>query len=144
MDHLASGAWSQILAWVILFIASAVYLCVFRAPREQRRSWSPMWKCIVLLLVAIGTGHAIDALRLDLLVPGRGMADANPWPWSRVESVDQLDAGLARANGKPVVLDFYADWCASCKEMEAFHLYGPRRRIQAGRLHAVEGRRHGQ
>jgi hypothetical protein len=34
--------------------------------------------------------HAIDALRLDRLVPGRGTADANPLPWSRVESVDQL------------------------------------------------------
>ena len=36
----------------------------------------------------------------------------------RVKSLAELDAALAKNGGKPAMLDFYADWCVSCKEME--------------------------
>jgi len=36
----------------------------------------------------------------------------------RVQSVAELEQKL-QSPGKPVMLDFYADWCVSCKEMEA-------------------------
>jgi thiol:disulfide interchange protein DsbD len=36
----------------------------------------------------------------------------------RVKSVAELDALLAKDPGKTAMLDFYADWCVSCKEME--------------------------
>ena len=39
-----------------------------------------------------------------------------------IKTVDDLDAALASAaaNGKTAMLDFYADWCVSCIEMEEF------------------------
>ncbi len=48
----------------------------------------------------------------------RGAA-ATGLQFAAVRSSDELDAAI-RSAGRPVVLDFYADWCVSCKEMERF------------------------
>jgi thiol:disulfide interchange protein DsbD len=48
----------------------------------------------------------------------RGALPAGP-QFAAVKSSDELDSVL-RTAGRPVVLDFYADWCVSCKEMERF------------------------
>ena len=47
-----------------------------------------------------------------------GLQAALHLPFQRVKSVAELDAAIKNANGKTVMLDFYADWCTSCKEME--------------------------
>lgn len=49
-----------------------------------------------------------------------GVDTASHLPFQRVKSVSELDAAIKNANGKTVMLDFYADWCTSCKEMEKF------------------------
>ncbi len=45
--------------------------------------------------------------------------------FARVASVAELDAVIAANRGRPVMLDFYADWCVSCKEMERFTFTDP-------------------
>lgn len=47
-----------------------------------------------------------------------GVDTVSHLPFVRVKSVAELDAAIEKANGKTVMLDFYADWCTSCKEME--------------------------
>ncbi|MEW6688944.1 MAG: protein-disulfide reductase DsbD [Pseudomonadota bacterium] len=51
----------------------------------------------------------------------------------RVDSVAELDEKL-RSPGKPVMLDFYADWCVSCKEMEAFTFSDPQVKQEFGKM----------
>ena len=43
-------------------------------------------------------------------------------PFQQIKGLDGLHTALNQAaqEGRPVMLDFYADWCISCKEMEAF------------------------
>lgn len=52
--------------------------------------------------------------------PAATSAHQSVLPFERVRSVAELDAALARAraDGQAVMLDFYADWCTSCIEME--------------------------
>jgi len=55
--------------------------------------------------------------------------EAAPVRFQRVSSMEDLQEKL-KAPGRPVMLDFYADWCVSCKEMEAFTFSDKRVRAQ--------------
>jgi thiol:disulfide interchange protein DsbD len=45
--------------------------------------------------------------------------------FTQVRNVDELQRALAQANGKPVMLDLYADWCVACKEFEKYTFSDP-------------------
>jgi thiol:disulfide interchange protein DsbD len=74
-----------------------------------------------------------------VLVAGTVRGATDPLaPWARPESTVQLpfltvksvedlarEVQAARAAGRPVMLDFYADWCVSCKEMEKYTFPDP-------------------
>jgi thiol:disulfide interchange protein DsbD len=45
--------------------------------------------------------------------------------FTRIANVDELNQALASANGKPVMLDLYADWCVACKEFEKYTFSDP-------------------
>ncbi|HEY4316042.1 MAG TPA: protein-disulfide reductase DsbD [Herbaspirillum sp.] len=67
-----------------------------------------------LQLVNVSTGGR-DALSPLAQLSGGPQAKLE---FRRVKSEAELDAVLAQTGGKPVMLDFYADWCVSCIEME--------------------------
>ena len=73
---------------------------------------------VVQVVGAASGGH--DPLR-PLAHWGSGQARIGTSPvFQPVQSEAELDAALKAAAGRPVMLDFYADWCVSCKEMERF------------------------
>ncbi|RQS08321.1 protein-disulfide reductase DsbD [Burkholderia sp. Bp8998] len=83
-----------------------------------------------LAVLAARTVASGDASAAGAAAGQQGLAFAS------VRSSGELDA-LLKTSGRPVMLDFYADWCVSCKEME--HLTFTDSRVQArlARLHLV-------
>jgi thiol:disulfide interchange protein DsbD len=79
----------------------------------------------VLQVVGAASGATDPLQPLAPFATGSGIEPSPGMPrFQRVRSVDDLDAAL-RTAGRPVMLDFYADWCVSCKEMERFTFTEP-------------------
>ncbi|MBT8102342.1 MAG: protein-disulfide reductase DsbD [Gammaproteobacteria bacterium] len=82
-----------------------------------------IYGAILLLGALSGGSNPLQPLASVNVGGGEMVAnDAHELPFQRVKTVDDLDRQLAAAatNGKSAFLDFYADWCVSCKEMEAY------------------------
>lgn len=82
---------------------------------------------IIILLYGMslllgGMAGAKDALHpLNPFLPSQtqNVAEAAQHKkFERITSVEELDAILAESKGKKVLVDFYADWCTACKELE--------------------------
>ena len=78
---------------------------------------------IVLLLGGLAGGsNPLKPLAAVSLGGAIVAEDEHALPFQRIKTVDDLDneLQLAQSQGKTAFLDFYADWCVSCKEMEAY------------------------
>ena len=120
--------WTSLLMWAALLIVCAMYLGAFDRIDIAARGWRRLWKGTGLAMLVYGVLLMVGAASGggDLLHPLRGIAAGPgtqvPMVFRAVKGLDGLNAELERAaaRGQSVMLDFYADWCVSCKEMERY------------------------
>jgi len=116
------------LLWGVLAIGSALLL---GALEPATTGAAKVRKTIALPVLAWGIAIIVGAAmgNRDPLAPLAGFlsgtsttAATESLPWRPVRSVDDLDRELAAASaaGQATMLDFSAEWCVSCKEMEKY------------------------
>lgn len=139
LDRILPPAVTMVL-WSLLLIVPAIYMGAIDALPVNASGWHRLFKGLGIAMLAYGILLLIGvaANQTDPLQPLRGLKDA---PLSKAARVDQPEGLLfkrvtslkelktalkaASQRGQSVMLDFYADWCVSCKEMERYTFHDP-------------------
>ena len=121
------------LLWAVLIFMTGVYMGGLTSLTPESTGTQKFGKGFgflaiiygILLLLGSLTGGSNPMQPLASVSFGGGTMVAkeeHALPFERIKTVDDLDREIAAAasQGKTAFLDFYADWCVSCKEMEAF------------------------
>jgi len=125
---------AQMLAWATLLTFTGIYLRALDPLPPAAGSFARLSKGAGVIALVMGIAFVIGALSggRDVLQPLSGLrataaaAPAGPGvSFQRVANLAELDAAIAAARGKTLMLDFYADWCVSCKEMERYTFSDP-------------------
>ena len=123
---------AQMLAWASLLIFSAIHLHALDPLPPNSKGGRRLGKAVGVFALLLGVAYLIGALSgaRDILRPLGSIVGTTPaatpaLPFERIKGLAALEARIAQVPGKVVMLDFYADWCISCKEMERFTFSDP-------------------
>lgn len=128
----------HMLLWAALLIISAIYLHALDPLPGHASGFNKFLKGIGVIALLTGIALLIGVLSgsRDILQPlsrlslaataaperlaGSPASTNEPLPFKQVKTIAELDALIQQSQGRYVMIDFYADWCISCKEMERF------------------------
>jgi thiol:disulfide interchange protein DsbD len=133
---------AHMLLWSALLIVSAIYLHAVDPLKPDASGFRKFMKGIGMIALLVGVALLIGVLSgsRDILQPlskigiaginaevdGTRAAQGQHLEFQRVRTVAELDQRIAQSRDKYVMVDFYADWCISCKEMERFTFTDPK------------------
>jgi thiol:disulfide interchange protein DsbD len=123
----------NMLLWAALLIVSGIYLRALDSLPPTAHGFARFWKGVGIISLIYGAALLIGVLAggRDVLQPLAGLRAAagasgaaagqvEAIHFERIKSIAELDRRITAAKGKYVMVDFYADWCVSCKEFERF------------------------
>lgn len=120
-----------LILWAGLLIVCSIYLNVIDRLPPNASGWQKLTKGIgavfliygiILMLGAASGGTSPFKPLANLNSSQPNSSQQHALPFQSIKSIEELNAALkqAKQNNQFVMFDFYADWCVSCKEMEAF------------------------
>ena len=130
LDRVVPTEFSMLLSALVL-IVSSIYMGVFNTNYDGVQGWTKFFRGLGVVLLVYGI-----ALLLGLLSGGKSfiyplqnftgngaggaVASTSKLNFATITTNAELDRMLAVAqrNGQPVMLDYYADWCVSCSELD--------------------------
>lgn len=122
-------AFVSLILWALLLTLSPIVMGVLNGLTKTASAWHRLFKGIGLLILIYGIllWGLVARGGGDMFAPlsgyGAGAQIEKPHiTFEKVKSNTDVDRILVKAqnNNQIVMLDFYADWCISCKELERF------------------------
>jgi len=116
----------MMIIWAAFLIIPAIYMGLFEQPAD---SWQKLWKGVAVLffawglMILIGAGmgktNPLSPIELPSLI-SQGQNHSASLHFEKVRTVSALNESLQKAHQsqQAVMVDFYADWCIACIEME--------------------------
>ena len=118
LERVIGDLWGLRL-WSLL--GAAFFCWAFITSLKVSKSWISVLQ-IIFLVAAIISVRPLQDWAFDAPSGRSEQAHLN---FIQIENIDQLNQALEKAQGAPVMLDLYADWCTACKAFEKYTFSSP-------------------